>query len=240
MEMFLPLKLVRLRKKSNPDTVRGQSQRRNSARRSQLFGVNTREIALISVFSALWIASEITMGDIVGQTLQIHGVVQRLVGWLLMPILAELTGRFGRVSLMAAIAALATRMIRRSGGLYPWMVGLGYALGGLAFDLLFFIPLANNLEGKKRKIYLLTISLASGTAALIPYVLYRLFTFILSSEAWFYIFIAWMLGPPSFYAIDAVKSIVLNVLGTLVGMSIMPPIRAALPNFPARIRSYTE
>ena len=76
----------------------------------------------------------------------------------MMLVLAELTGKFGRVSTMASIVAIITRVIRRSASLYVFVVGLGYALGGLTFDILFFLPVTNNLEGKKRKIYLLIIS----------------------------------------------------------------------------------
>jgi len=52
------------------------------------------------------------------------------MGWFLMLVLAELTNRFGRVSLMATIGAFATRMLRYTAVLYVWTVGLGYALGG--------------------------------------------------------------------------------------------------------------
>lgn len=136
-----------------------------------------------------------------------------------MLVLAELTGKFGRVSIMAAVAALATRMIRRSASLYMWMVGLGYALGGLTFDLLFFIPFTSNFEGRTRKVNLLIISLVSGALALVPYLLFKLYSLSL------YPFIVWI---PT-YAPKAVKNVVLNVLGTLTGLSILPKIEAWKP-----------
>lgn len=177
--------------------------------------MNTKEIALVSVFSAVWVATEISLGPIISELTGIHGVVQRLVGWLLMLIVAELVGKFGRVSIMATVAALATRMVRRSPSLYMWAVALGYALGGLTFDLLFFIPGVSNFEGKTRKAYLLTISLISGVVALVPYVLFKLFTLLLPT------FIVWI----PMYVLSAVKSVVLSVLGTFIGLSILPLIR---------------
>lgn len=177
---------------------------------------NTKEIALISVLSSLWIVSQIYLGPIISQTIHVHGVTQRFVGWLLMLVLAELTGKFGRVSIMAAVAAFATRMVRRSASLYIWMVGLGYALGGLMFDLLFFMPFTSKFEGRTRKAYLLIISLVSGALALVPYLFFKLYS--LGP----YPFIVWI---PT-YAPTAVGDVVLNVLGTLTGLSILPRIKA--------------
>jgi len=176
--------------------------------------VDTREIALVSVFSAVWIAAQIYLSPIIGQITQIHGVIQRVVGWLLMLTLAELVGKFGRVSIMAAVAALATRIIRRSASLYIWAVGLGYALGGLTFDLLFFVPRVSRLQGKTRKAYLLTISLVSGVVAVIPYVFFQLFTLLPPA------FIIWI---PT-YIPNAVIEVALNLLGTLTGLSTLPLI----------------
>ncbi len=72
----------------------------------------TKELALISVFSSFWIVSEIYFGPMISQLTHIHGVIQRLIGWFLMLILAELTGRFGRVTAMVIAASIATRIIR--------------------------------------------------------------------------------------------------------------------------------
>lgn len=178
--------------------------------------LSTKEIALVSTLSSVWIASQIYLGPIISQITQVHGVIQHLVGWLLMLILAELTGKFGRVSIMAAVAALATRVIRRSASLYIWVVGLGYALGGLVFDLLFFTPIANNLEGKTRKAYLLTISALSGAVVLVPYLFFQLYTLGI------YTFIAFT---PQ-YAYSIIKDTVLSVLGSLIGLSTLPQIKA--------------
>jgi hypothetical protein len=70
------------------------------------------------MFAALWVTAQVALGPLLGQLTPIHGIMQRLVGWLLMVLLAEIVQQFGRVSLMATIAALATRIIRQSGALY--------------------------------------------------------------------------------------------------------------------------
>jgi len=126
--------------------------------------------------------------------------------------LAELTGKFGRATMMAAIASLASRIIR-PGRIYSLFVGFGYALGGLAFDLLYFLPITEKLEGRKKKAYSLGISVVSGAVALIPYYLiYRLW--VMSSEG----FIIWI----SLNIPRMINSVVLNVLGTLIGISLIP------------------
>lgn len=197
------------------------------------FNVSTKEIALISVLASVWITSQTYLGPIISQTFHVHGVIQRFVGWLLMLVLAELTGKFGRVSIMATVAALATRMIRRRASLYIWMVGLGYVLGGLTFDLLFFIRLANNFEGRDRKGYLLTISVISGALALVPYLLYRLFISLLSSSTFqvgMYTFIAWILIPlPEGGAYFMVKGILLSFLGVFTRLPVLPRIKVWSP-----------
>jgi hypothetical protein len=133
-----------------------------------------------------------------------------------MLILAELTGKFGRVSIMAAVAALATRIVRRSASLYALTVGLGYALAGLAFDILFFLPLTNNLEGRAWKAYLLGCSIVSGIVALIPYLVFKF------SVLGLYGFLA--LSPR--YAYSLAKGTLLSFLGTLTGLSVLPQIKA--------------
>jgi len=132
-----------------------------------------------------------------------------------MSILAELTGKFGRVSIMAAVAALVTRMVRSSASSYLWVLGLGYALGGLTFDLLFFVPIVNNFEGKTRNVYLLTVSLLSGLVVLVPYLFFKLYTLGI------YAFIAFI---PE-YTYSTVKGTVLSVLGTLTSFSISLQIK---------------
>jgi hypothetical protein len=174
---------------------------------------SAKELALISVLTSLWIVSQLYLGPVISQITGVHGVTQRVMGWLLMLTLASLTGKFGRVTAMAAIASLATRIIRL-GAPYSWFVGLGYALGGLTFDLLFFFPPAKNLKWGTKRAYLLAISLVSGTIALIPYILFKF------SVLEFYGFLVWI----SWYAPRGIKNVALNVLGTSIGISALPQI----------------
>jgi hypothetical protein len=159
--------------------------------------------------------SQIYLGPIIGQVTHVHGVAQRLVGWVLMLILAELVGKFGRVSTMAITAALVTRLLRRSASLYIWTVGLGYALGGIMFDLLFFLPIGQRLQGKTRKFYVISITVVSGLTVLIPYKFFKLE--VRGFEA-FILFI------PS-YIYSTTKGTVLSVLGTITGLSSLSRIR---------------
>ena len=133
-----------------------------------------------------------------------------------MLVLAELTGKFGRVSIMASIVAIITRVIRRSASLYVFVVGFGYALGGLAFDTLFFLPVMNTLRGKKRKIYLVLISIISGAIASAPYLIYRFS----------------VLGPAGFIALsplvyipNTIKGVLFSLLGTLFALSFSSRIK---------------
>ena len=111
---------------------------------------NTKELALISVLTSLWIVSQLYLSPVIFQITRQHGVTQRVMGWFLMLTLARLTGKFGRVTAMATIASLATRIIRL-GAPYSWFVGLGYALGGLTFDLYTFSQLLRTLKEELRK-----------------------------------------------------------------------------------------
>ncbi len=174
---------------------------------------NTKELALISVLTSLWIVSQLYLGPLISQTTGVHAVIQRVMGWFLMLTMAKLTGKFGRVTAMAAIASLATRIIRL-GAPYSWFVGVGYALGGLTFDLLYFFPAAKNFEGNAEKIYLLGISMLSGTIAFIPYLLYNLL--VLG-------FYGFLIGIP-LYVYTAIKNVALSVLGTSIGISALPQI----------------
>ncbi len=191
----------------------------NKEHSTRLYGISTKEFALISIFSSFWIASQVTLGPIIGSIsvgpFTLHGVVNRLVGWLVMLILAEFTGKFGRVSIMASIVAIITRVIRRSASLYVLVVGLGYALGGLAFDTLFFLPFMSTLKGKKRKIYLALISIISGAVASTPYLIYRFS--VLGSAG----FIA--LSP--IYIQSTVKGVIFSLLGTLFALSFSSRIK---------------
>lgn len=174
----------------------------------------TKELTLISVFSSVWIVSQIYLGPWIGQITQQHSIINRIVGWLLMLVLAELTGRFGRVTAMSFIAAFATRIVRRSASLYALTVGLGYALAGFIFDMLFFLPYTESLGGKTRKAYLLAASIISGIIALVPYLIFKFS----------------MLSPYGFlallpkYAYSLGKGTLLSFLGTFIGLSLMPKI----------------
>ena len=70
----------------------------SSTLQSKIIRIETREFDLIAVFSTLWIAAQGILGPIFGQLgigpFSLHGVVNRLVGWLLMFVLAEFTGWF--------------------------------------------------------------------------------------------------------------------------------------------------
>jgi len=185
--------------------------------------METRELALIAVFSALWVAAQGILGPIIGKLsigpFSLHGVVNRLVGWLLMFVLAEFTGRFGRISIMASIAALGTRMFRRSsyalGGL---AIGAGYAVGGLTFDLLYTYQ-SNNFKGLKRKTYLLIVAVISGAVASVPYLSYNLFVMGV---------LPFLLRSP-IYIQSTIKGVVFSSLGTLAGLSFSPKIRNLWP-----------
>ena len=176
--------------------------------------LSAKDSALISVFSAVWIVSQIYLGPWIGQITRQHGVINRLVGWLLMVVLAELTGRFGRISFMSTIAALATRIVRRSTSLYALTVGLGYALGGLVFDVLYFLPFSSSLKGRSRKIYILVCSVLSGIVASVPYLIFKFY----------------MLGPYGFLALSPIymysllKGTLLSFFGSLIGISFIPKI----------------
>jgi hypothetical protein len=91
-------------------------------------------------------------------------------------------------------------------------MGVGYAFGGLTFDLLFFLPLAWRLTGRHRHGYLLLISGLSGTGAVVPYPLFKLVT--MTSTA----FLVWL----PLYLPTAVTNVALNVLGTALGLSLLP------------------
>lgn len=127
-----------------------------------------------------------------------------------MLVLAEITKKFGAVSTMATIAALATRIIRRA-AIEGMIVGLGYALGGIAFDLLASLPSKSKLRGRNRNMYLLFVSTVSGTAASLPYILVKL------SVLGVYGFLA--LAP--IYVYSTLRGTILSVVGTIAGLSVL-------------------
>lgn len=177
--------------------------------------MDTRELALISVFSALWTVSQIYLGPMIGQITTIHGAVQRFMGWFLLLTLAELCGRFGRATLLAVIASLATRIVRRSGSLYVWTVSLGYVLGGAAFDALVFMPWPRRMRRSSRRGLLLVASLLSGIVVSLPYILYKLVSLgLIAFAVWFPLYVPRML-----------VNLGLNVLGTSVALLVSPKVR---------------
>jgi len=131
-----------------------------------------------------------------------------------MLVLAELTGKFGRVSIMSTTAAFATRIVRRSASLYALTIGLGYALAGFTFDIFFFLSFANNLGKRTRRFYILATSIISGIVALVPYLIFKF------SMLGLYGFLA--LSP--IYAYSLVKGASLSFLGTLIGLFLMPKV----------------
>lgn len=172
--------------------------------------LDSKDLALIAVFSSLWTTTQIYFGPMIGALTGQHGVIQRFVGWFLMLLMARLTGRFGRVTLMAAVTSLVTRMIR-PGQIYALFVGLGYALGGLTFDLLYFLPRGDQ---ETKKSYVLTAALISGIIASIPYMLYRLvFLGLLGFLTWF-----------PLYLPDFTRSVALSIAGALAGLLCLPRI----------------
>jgi len=182
--------------------------------------INTKEIALISVSSAVWIVAQVYFGKYLGSLTHVHGIVNRLIGWLLMVIVADLTRRFGRVTAMTAVSVLATRMARTARNPFEAaIVASGYFLGGLVFDMLFSLYRGDEKEGKKRRIftlYILFSGLISALVASSPWLLYKI------SFLGFYGFLAYFL---SLGAFSTAKQIVLSVLGTSIGLSILPQIR---------------
>lgn len=180
---------------------------------------STKEITLITVFSSLWAAAEIALGPIIGRLsigpLSLHGSINRLVGWFLMVVLAEVSGRFGRVTIMTSIATLVTRTIRVS-ALEGAIVGLGYALGGLTFDVLFFLPLSKGLKGRLRITYLYITYVISGVSALIPYLIFKF------TALGLYAFIATL---PS-YGWSIFKGTLLSIVGASIGTPISRKVKS--------------
>jgi hypothetical protein len=173
--------------------------------------LSTREIALISVFSAIWIGAEMTLGPIVGRftlgPLTMHGSVNRVLGWFLMLLLAKLTGRFGRVSVMSLVASLGTRVTRLA-AVEGIIVGAGYILGGFVFDALYF-TLSRARATDPKKAELLVISIMSGTSAILPYLLLKLSVL---GIAGFLIF-----SPQYFYS--ALKGTMFSIIGVFGGVA---------------------
>ena len=168
-----------------------------------------KSLAMATVFSSLWIAGQLVLGPIVGRLslgpLNLHGVVERVLGWFLMATMTWLTARFGRITLMASVAAIGTRLFRPP-SFESITVGAGYALGGLVFDFLYFQTRAH--RSQNRSVYEFWIVLFSAMSASAPYLLWKLFT----------------LGLPAFlllsplYALDVAKGLVFSSIGATIGL----------------------
>ena len=115
---------------------------------------------------------------------------------------------------MAAIAALVTRVIRAS-PLEAVTVGAGYAVGGLVFDALLYVPILIALRRKYPSKYFIMASLVSGTSAIVPYLLLNLS--VLGSSAF--------LSLVPLYVYSTVKGTILSLLGTVLGLAVSPRLR---------------
>ena len=95
---------------------------------------------------------------------------------------------------------------------------LGYSLGGVIFDLLYFFPM--NLRERAERMYIVVISVISGVAVLVPYVLFKF----------------WVLGPDVFvvfipyYAYSILKGTALSLVGVILGLIISPRVERVWPN----------
>lgn len=169
--------------------------------------MKSRELTLIAVFSALWITLQLSLGKIIGRIsigpISFHGAINRLVGWMVMVILAENVVGFGRVTLMVSIVSIITR-IQRANVLEGLIVGLGYILAGVVFDILICLK-----KGRGVVFYLFT-GLITAFVAVIPYWV---------SKIYFLGFAGFVIAFP-LYAYRAIKSIILSIIGVKLGVSI--------------------
>lgn len=183
--------------------------------------MRNRDLAMVSVFSALWIAAQLTLGPVLGRfsigPVSLHGSVNRVVGWMLMVLLTELTGRFGLTTTMALVASLATRIIRLS-PLTGFVTGAGYALGGLVFDGMFFAWRRWNPSRRSSATYLIAASMISGTLAIVPYLMLK---YLMLEKVAFIALIP-------VYTISTLKGGLFSVVGTSLGLTVIPRIRTLL------------
>ncbi len=174
--------------------------------------LKTKDISLIASFSAMWTVLQIYLGPIIGRfsigPISLHGSVNRIVGWLLMTVLAEQTIGFGKITLMTVIAALGTRPIRGN-ILEGAIVGVGYAFGGLIFDALI------NLKSQRRGSFYILISIISGLAASAPY---------LASKIYFLGLQGFMIASPA-YIFSAAKGVFFSFLGSSLGLGVNGSLR---------------
>lgn len=131
-----------------------------------------------------------------------------------MLVLADRSGRFGKVSTMTLIASLGTR-IKRSSPLSGFVTGAGYDLGDFVFDYLFFTGFTLRGQCVSEGAGLFISSLASGFVAIVPYLLFR-FT-VLSPEAFVTLI--------PVYAVSTIKGIFFSVIVTSIGLTILDRIK---------------
>lgn len=157
------------------------------------------------------------IGRIVIGPLSFHGVINRVFGWFLMTIFTWLVGRFGRIALLASVAALGTRMFRVP-SMESISVGVGYAIGGLVFDIVYYPVYARG--SKTEPLYGLLVAVVSAVATSIPYLLWKLTA--LGSEVFF------LMSPV--YAFDVLKGVVLSSLGTALGLQARSVLKSPFLN----------
>lgn len=178
--------------------------------------MNTKEIALITTTAAAWASIQLVLGPYIGRIsigpISFHGAVNRLVGWFLMTTMSFIVTRFGRITSMTLIAALITRIIRLR-LIEGLLVGLGYILAGLTFDLLI------NVKGSRTTLYYIVVAVTSGFVVLIPWWMWRIY--ILTPMGFLLLF--------PYYAYSLIKGLVLSVLGTSLALASMPVLKKTLP-----------
>jgi len=112
---------------------------------------------------------------------------------------------------MSAISAIGTRFgkIDVVEGLF---VGLGYFIGGLVFDVLYFLSRIGFYKGK---VALLLVALISGTSAMLPYLAFKLM--VLGPQ----VFTA--LAPVYFYS--TLKGVLFSLLGVFAAVPLFPRLK---------------
>ncbi len=169
--------------------------------------MKTRELTLIVIFSALWVALELSLGQVVGRLsigpITFHGAINRIIGWLLMTVLAEQVSGFGKITLMTIIASIITR-IQRINILEGLIVASGYILAGFIFDILV------NIKSTRGRFYYFFIAIVTGLIAVIPYWFSRIY---------FLGFMGFLLSFP-IYAYSAIRGLILSILGVYIGISL--------------------
>jgi hypothetical protein len=135
-----------------------------------------------------------------------------------MLVLANITGRFGNVSIMSSVASLGTRIIRVS-ALSGLVTGIGYSIGGLCFDILFFLPNSFNKDLLRKESYIIGATIISGLITSLPYLFYK------------YLF----LSPDSFrlyvpvHTLSTVKGVLFSIVGILMGLKMLNRLENIVP-----------